>query len=324
MSRDRRAVLIVTEKFDPHADHVIRIFNERQIPFFRLNTNDFHDDMRVVAGSEDGSILLEDRWNRRHRFPDDTRCVWHRKPVDPNPPSGVTNATTAHVIERETLEFMGYLGCDRRVPWLNNPNDNRMAQRKFPQLRLAKELGLRVPRTVITNDPERAREFNRSVGGLLLCKSMKEQGFVDQTAHFIFSRRVKPGEFDAHAGEVALCPSLFQEYIEKDHELRITVIGDDVFCCRLDSQSIHGAETDWRRVDPSAVPHRIVALDAGIEAKLKQMLKQFGLRYGAFDMIVTPQGEYVFLELNPNGQWLWIELITGAPLTDALVKELTH
>jgi hypothetical protein len=324
LTTDRRAVLIVTEKFDPHADHVIKVFNERQIPFFRLNTNDFHDDMRVVAQSDGGAIVLEDRWNRRHRFPDETRSVWHRKPVDPGPPSGVTNATTAHVILHETLEFMGYLGCDRRVPWLNNPHDNRMAQRKFPQIRLAGELGLRVPRTIVTNDPARAREFSRTVEGRLLCKSMKEQGFIDETAHFIFSRKVKPDEFAAHADEVALCPSLFQEYVEKDHELRITIVGDEVFCCRLDSQSVHGAETDWRRVDPSKVPHRIVPLDPGVEAKLKQMLRHYGLRYGAFDMIVTPQGEYIFLELNPNGQWLWIELITGAPLTGALVQELTH
>jgi glutathione synthase/RimK-type ligase-like ATP-grasp enzyme len=153
---------------------------------------------------------------------------------------------------------------------------------------------------------------------------MKEQGFVDETAHFIFSRKVGAEEFSAHADAVALCPSLFQEYIEKDHELRITIVGDETFCCRIDSQSVDGAKTDWRQVDPSKVPHRIVPLDPGIEDKLRQMLQRYGLRYGAFDMIVTPQGEYVFLELNPNGQWLWIELMTGAPITNALVQELTH
>jgi hypothetical protein len=324
LTTDCRAVLIVTEKFDPHADHVIKAFNEREIPFFRLNTNDFHEDMKVGAENRGGAILLQDRWGRSHRFPHQTRAVWHRKPVDPAPPAAVENPTTAHVILHETLEFMGYLGCDRRVPWLNNPHDNRMAQRKFPQMRLAGELGLRVPRTIITNDPAQARDFSDAVGGRLLCKSMKEQGFVDETAHFIFSRKVDAAEFAAHADEVALCPSLFQEYIEKDHELRITVVGDEVFCCRIDSQSVDGARTDWRQVDPSKVPHRMVRLDPDIEAKLKQMLTRYGLRYGAFDMIVTPEGEYVFLELNPNGQWLWIELMTGAPITNALVKELTH
>jgi hypothetical protein len=318
-----KTVLIVTEKFDPHADHVIKVFKEREIPFFRLNTDDFHVDMKVAAMSDDGGILLEDRWNRAHRFPHDTLSVWHRKPVDPAPPEGVVRAPVQKVILHETLEFLGYLGCDRRVRWINNPHDNRYAQRKFPQIRLARELGLRVPRTLITNDPARAREFHASVGGRLLCKSMKEQGYVDETAHFIFSRKVASEEFEAQVAQVAHCPTFFQEYTEKDHELRITIVGDEVFCCRLDSQAVSGAETDWRQVDPSKVPHRLVDLDAGIVAKLKQILAHYGLRYGAFDMIVTPEGEYVFLELNPNGQWLWIELMTGAPLTAALVRLLT-
>jgi hypothetical protein len=318
------SVLIVTEKFDPHADHVINVFKAREIPFFRLNTNDFHVDMKVAAGSLHGSILLEDRWGRSHRFPDDTRSVWYRKPVDPAPPEAVTNPAVRHLILQETLELMSYLGCERRIAWFNNPHDNRLAQKKFPQIRLAAELGFRVPRTLITNDPQRAREFGRDVGTRLLCKSMKEQGYVDgTTVHFIFSRKVEPDQFEAHVDQLALCPSLLQEYVEKDHELRITVIGDQVFCCRIDSQAVQGAETDWRRVDPSQIPHRIVPLDESVEAALKKMLKQFGLHYGAFDMIVTPEGEYVFLELNPNGQWLWIELITGAPLTDAMVRLLT-
>ncbi len=317
------AVLIVTEKFDPHADHVIGALNARKVPFFRLNTNDFHVDTRTSAASDDGSLLLEDRWNRSHRFPDQTRCVWYRKPVDPAPPAEVADAAARHLILHETLEYLSYLGCERRRPWYNNPHDNRLAQKKLPQIKLARELGLRVPRTLVTNDPQRARDFHRAAGGKILCKSMKEQGFGEERdAYFIFSRKVSAEEFGQHVDEVALCPTLLQEYVEKSHELRITIFGDKVFCCRLDSQSVSGAETDWRRVDPSKVPHRIVKLDETIEAALKRMLAHYGLRYGAFDMIVTPEGEHVFLELNPNGQWLWIELITGAPMTDAMVRLL--
>lgn len=324
--RDARndTVLIITEKFDPHADHVIRALNDRGIPFFRLNTNDFHADLTTVATSDDGSILFEDRWNRSHRFPHDTRSIWYRKPVDPAPPVSVSSPAARHLVLQETLEFLTYPRCGR-VPWYNNPDANRTAQRKFPQIQLARELGLRVPRTVITNDPARAREFSRAVGGRLLSKAMKEQGYTDESkAFFIFSRKVDPEEFEQHADQVALCPSLFQEYIEKQYELRITIFGDRVFCCRIDSQSVEGAQTDWRRVDPSRVPHHIVPLDEGIEAALKQMMKQYGLRYGAFDMIVTPDGDHVFLELNPNGQWLWIELMTGAAMTDAMTHLLMN
>ena len=95
-----------------------------------------------------------------------------------------------------------------------------------------------------------------------------------------------------------------------------------VFCCRIDSQAVSGAGTDWRQADPFTIPHRIVDLDPTVEAALRRMLAQYGLHYGAIDMIVTPDGEYVFLELNPNGQWLWIELITGAPMAEAMTDLL--
>jgi len=323
-SSAQKSILIITEKFDPHADHVIRTFKTDGIAFYRLNTNDFHAEIKVEASSAAASIVFEDPQGRVHRFPDDTRCVWYRKPVNPNPPQSVTDPTARGLILAETLELLAYLSVERRVPWFNNPDDNRYSQRKFPQILLARELGLRVPRTLITNDPARVRAFYREIEGRLLCKSMKEQGFRDEKdGYFIFSRKVAPEEFEQHADQVAYCPTLFQEYVEKAFELRITVIGDELFCCRINSQTAKGAETDWRRIDPSQVEHEMMSLPAEIEAKLRRMLTHYGLRYGAFDMIVTPQGEYVFLELNPNGQWLWMELMTGAKMTDAIVRMLT-
>ena len=99
-------------------------------------------------------------------------------------------------------------------------------------------------------------------------------------------------------------------------------MGDAVFCCRIDSQSTAGAETDWRMVTPDKIEHRLIELDPATTGRLKEMLRLYGLRFGAFDLIVTPQGEVVFLELNPNGQWLWIELMTGAPMTAAMTDLL--
>jgi len=229
------------------------------------------------------------------------------------------------VIQQETQEFLTYLAGDDRVPWINNPHANQAARRKFPQIRMAAALGLRVPRTLVTNDAAAARAFHDDLDGRLLCKSMSAIGFEDGEQYRpIFSRRVTPDEFAAHLGQIALCPSLLQEYIDKDHELRVTIVGDDLFCCRIDSQGIEGAETDWRRVDPFAVPHRIVPPPPGVEQALRATLSRYGLRFGTFDLIVTPAGEPVFLELNPNGQWLWIEMITGAAMGEAMADLLAE
>lgn len=316
------AVLVITSRFDPHADRVIPLLGRRGVPVFRLNTDDFHADTRVAAG-EDGVLRLRSRWGRTHDFPRETRSVWFRKPSDPVAPAGLDDPQAQDLVRRETLEFLDYLGAEEGVPWVSNPRAIAWAGRKLPQLALARRLGLRVPRTLVTNDPAEAAAFHAAVGGRLLCKAMKAVGFGDGDDHrSLFARAVPESEFAAHLADIAHCPTLFQEYVEKDHELRITFLGERVFCCRIDSQGIAGARTDWRRVDPFSVPHRMVDLAPAVEAALRRMLAAYGLPFGAFDMIVTPEGEPVFLELNPNGQWLWMELITGAPMAEAMADLL--
>src|SRR5690606_10985169 len=121
-------------------------------------------------------------------------------------------------------------------------------------------------------------------------------------------------EFEENVDRIALCPTLLQEYVEKSYELRVTIFGDTAFACRLDSQVAKGARVDWRMVTPDHIPHTIVTLVNRVESALREMLRRLDLRFGAFDLIVSPEGETVFLELNPNGHWYWIELATGAPM----------
>ena len=316
------AVLIITSKFDPHADSVIPLLCARDVPVFRLNTDDFHSEISIGADDR-GAIALADRWGHTLDFPAGARSVWYRKPIDPAPPEDVTDDGAIALITGETREMLDSLAGDRRVRWVNNPHDNALARRKLGQLRMAHDLGLLVPRTLITNDPARARAFQAAIGGPLVCKALKEVGYAEgDDWRSLFARVVAADEFEAHAGAVALCPTLFQEYIEKDHELRVTFIGEAVFCCRIDSQAVEAARVDWRRVAPEVVPQRIVPLDPAVEAALRAMLAAYGLVFGAFDLIVTPEGAHVFLELNPNGQWLWVERATGAAMSAAMARLL--
>jgi len=319
----RKPILIVTEKLDTHADAVIREFNGRGQAFFRLNTDDFHTEYRSALRVDDGSVTFDDIWGRSIRFPHDVHAVWHRKPNDARNPPGIDDPGAAEMIQSETRELLNYLSSIHTRPWYNNPENNRISQRKFPQLCLAGELGFRVPRTLITNDPDRARAFEAETSSGLLCKTMKEAGYSTKDgSYFIFSRKIGKDEFDEHIDRISLCPTLLQEYIEKAYELRVTVIGDTVYACRLDSQADEEAKTDWRMVTPDRIAHSMVDLDGQVEAALKEMLRRFDLRFGAFDLIVTPEGDTVFLELNPNGQWYWIELITGAPMASAMADLL--
>lgn len=316
-------VLVVTQKFDPHTDRLLPILQRRGVPFFRLNTDDFLDEHVVSTALDRGVVRIRDAWGRTVTFPDEIAAVWYRKPVAATAPRAVTDAETARVIAAETGEFLASLWSLPVERLVNDPARNERAAHKLPQLVLAARLGLTVPRTLVTNDPAEARAFVEGLGGPATCKSMKAYGYREGgEERFIFARRVEPADFAATADAVALCPTLLQAYIEKDHELRVTIIGERTFCCRIDSQVDGAARTDWRRADPFDLPHRIVPLDATVERALRAMMAAHGLAYGAFDLIVTPKGEIVFLEMNPNGQWLWIEMITEAPMAEAMADLL--
>lgn len=124
--------------------------------------------------------------------------------------------------------------------------------------------------------------------------------------------------------QVSNCPVIIQSYIQKEFELRVTVVKDKVFACAIYSQSSERTREDWRRYDIPNTPHKIYKLPKQIEQKCVDIVKKLGLEFGCIDMIVTPGGEFIFLEINPNGQWLWIEHLTGLPIGDAISEELTR
>ena len=115
-----------------------------------------------------------------------------------------------------------------------------------------------------------------------------------------------------------------QNYVEKEFELRVTIVDDEVFACRIDSQlqeENHG-KIDWRQGYDYGLRHSIFELPKEISEKCILFLRKMGLRFGCFDFILTPGGQYVFLECNPNGQWLWIEIETGMSISTAIAKSL--
>ena len=120
--------------------------------------------------------------------------------------------------------------------------------------------------------------------------------------------------------------SFCEDYIEKQYEVRVTIMGSHVFACKIDSQAQtdETGKIDWRQGYDFDLRHEIISLPEKIEFFCRNYLKRLHLHFGCFDFIVTPDGEYVFLECNPNGQWRWIEDETGAPMSEAMVDCLVH
>lgn len=215
----------------------------------------------------------------------------------------------------------------RHAHWINDPFQTRIAHRKLLQLQVANRLGFKTPRTLVTNDAETALRFADEVGGDLAIKSLGAlnvtQDVDGQTRQFgIFTRRICRAELEEFREKVRHLPTQFQEFVEKRYELRITCVGKRVFACRIEPRPGQLTDEDCR-FDIYSLNH--VACECPeLHEKLHAYMKAFGLNFGCFDIAITKSGEPVFFECNPNGQWLWVENLTGLPIGKAIAEELLN
>lgn len=210
---------------------------------------------------------------------------------------------------------------------VNPPPFNFAFEEKCCQLWLAAECGLHIPATLYTTHLPFARDWYDRSAGALIYKPFG--GYIDliETPHRplriqrLLTNRVKAEDLVEAAGHMPT-PSIFQPYIEKQLELRIVVIGHNVFACAIHSQQSERSREDWRRYDFEHTPYEPYTLPDEITQKILAFMERTGLAFGSIDMILTPAGEYVFLELNPNGQFDWVAQRAGLPLYEHLAAML--
>jgi len=213
----------------------------------------------------------------------------------------------------------GLLAIDAR--WMSHPSAIWQAEFKPYQLQVASAIGLRIPRTVVTNDPSAVRAASAHFGELIV-KPTRTGHLINNGAEYaVYTSRIL-GEHLEQLESARWSPSIYQELIPKKYDIRVTIVGDQCFSAAIDSQSDPAASVDWRRTNNPYLPHHVVYLPAALEAALLRFMRRLGLRFGAIDLIETSDDDYVFLEVNPNGQWLWLDEMLGLGITDAVADWL--
>lgn len=200
--------------------------------------------------------------------------------------------------------------------WIDAIDTSRAADNKTRQLRLARSLGLEIPPTLITADPAAARRFFHAHDGRVIAKLQTSLVYAMHGGGGLPTRLLRPEDLDALGG-LRHCPMVFQRYIEKARELRIAWVDGRAFVGALDGR---GCGVDWRH--DATVDWTEGTLPPTIHARLAALMARLGLRQGAIDMIVTPTGEHVFLEVNPHGEWGMLERDLGLKISEALADAL--
>lgn len=208
---------------------------------------------------------------------------------------------------------------------LDPPDLVRARGHKPAQQRLAREVGLATPRTLMTNDPEEARAFVATCPGGAVAKMLSAFDVRDDQGEeqVVFTTTLRPEHLD-QLGGLRWSPMVFQERLVKRLELRVTVIGSRMFAAAVDSRAVEGAETDWRARGVSLLQRwQPYTLPSAVERSLELYMRRIGMQYSAIDVIVEPDGRHVFLEANPAGECFWLaQNSPHYPLAEALADVL--
>ena len=216
--------------------------------------------------------------------------------------------------------LLGLYNSLKTIPWLNPLRKAYKGENKYYQMDVAQEVGFIMPDTLVTNTKKMVADFLRSHEKCLfklMSQEMYDSG--DEGYKGLYTNVISMEDLSGFS-EHEENPIVLQEYIDKKFEVRYTVVGNDHFVCRIDSQKSERAKSDWRRYDIAHTPHQAIDAPENIVQKVSRMLSVLGLEYGALDFIVTPEDKWYFLEINCMGQWLWIEQLTGLPISDSIVK----
>ena len=218
---------------------------------------------------------------------------------------------------RESMTALrGLLDLLVDVPWIDPIDVNRFAENKARQLRMASEVGLVIPPTLITADPALARKFFHAHRGRVVAKLQAPLAQSMAGGGGLPTRMLAAADLDALDG-LRQCPMMFQRYVDKQYELRIAWVDGQAFVGALEG-TLCGV--DWRYESTASwEPH---VLPRAVHDRLAQLMARLGLRQGAIDMIVDPDGEYVFLEVNPHGEWGMLERDLGLPIGEAIASAL--
>jgi hypothetical protein len=314
-------LLILTNSLDATADYLVSVLNRHGIPFLRFDTN--NDVPKItIHYSGDRPILQID--GRSYR-PDDFSNVWYRRPerLQCHPFDSSPEGTYIVAEWAEALE--GFFAQIPMKRWINHPSSNFSASHKIEQLSRAKSLGLLIPDTLVTQDAEQLRTFFAQHPVGIITKPMAS-GYVERPASepdSLIYTNVVSAEHLSNLDDLANCPTLFQQLIAKRSDVRITILDDAIHAVMLIAREADGSQRcDVRRNNMDDVTYEAVTLPPDIQAKLKTLMAQYNLRFAAIDMAVGVDDRWYFFEINPNGQWAWLDLVAGMNIAGAFVEAL--
>lgn len=322
-SKQKSVVLLLTHSGDYFTvDRVADALARRGARTFRLDTDRFPREVKLTAKfTADGTThLIEDGASTLEAS--EVRSVWARKTWLPRLAEDLDPKFYDMCVRESMAALEGFLSSLHSARWVNEPGRDREAENKLLQLRIASDVGLRVPRTIVTNDPDRVRSFFAEVEGDMVAKLLRPVSIsMGADSAFVYTSLVTKEDL-AEAAMLRHSPMVFQERIAKACELRIAFVNGRLFAGAIDASHSTMGQIDWRLASPEEARWERDEVPGKVASAIEALMSKLGLVYGAVDLIRTPDGEHVFLEVNPGGEWGMLERDLDYPISEAIADAL--
>lgn len=309
-------VLLLSNRYDYTTDYITSLLYAQDVPFFRLNSDDapgldvvldpVAPELQIIGDSIEVIITPEHLQGVLYRAPTFLRLT-------------TPDADKELLAHQHWVTLFRSLVVFEHATWVNDPNRTFQAESKPYQLYLAARSGFTTPRTIISNSStlalKRLDETTRLAVKGLDTVLFREAGLEA----FGYTESADRGTFAAE--DLSALPATVQPWIDDKVDVRVTVVSNEVFAVEVrgpDSSPIRG---DWRKIKDGSLRYTPVVLPSDVVQSCLQLTTSLGLCFGAIDLLRLGD-RFLFLEINPTGEWAWLVETANLPIDQAMVKLL--
>lgn len=317
-------IIVLSNSQDATADYLCSRLHSEKFNYIRLDTDNLIETVKLSYVSNEISLIV----NGQKFKPKEIRSVWYRRPepLKSNNNKDVDEGEKKHTLNEWSAMLDGYLSHIDTKLWINHPMNNALASSKLYQLGIAEELGLIIPKTLVTQEYSQLLDFYNECQNNLIIKPISH-GYIERKDPkkdtLIYTNEVTVEQINNNKELLSLCPTLFQEKIDKTCDVRVNVIDREIVAVAIySSQNNLLQSTDIRRNNMLDVKYEVISLPSSIKTKLLKICEFYKLRFAAIDMAIDKNNRWFFFEINPNGQWAWLDLVGVTDMANLFIKSM--
>ncbi|MER0245312.1 ATP-grasp ribosomal peptide maturase [Streptomyces sp. HSW2009] len=313
-------ILVIASREDWPTDRVVKTLTDRGADVFRMDAEGFPQRLTLGGRIDDDSGWTGPLWSPYRRLDlADVAAVYYRTPKPFRIPDGMSGPERRFAAAQARSGLGGIIAA-LNCRWVSHPSAMSRAEYKPVQLDVARRSGLVIPPTLITNSPDAVRSFAADMPGPLICKPVASPVLIEgDELKTVYTCRLSEEDLVDLRG-IDTTAHLFQAWVPKAHEVRLTVVGGQQFAAEIHAGNAD-AYIDWRS-DYASLTYRTCEVPNDVAQGVERYMQALDLRFAALDFIVSASGDWTFLEANPCGQWDWIQHRTGHPIAEAIADEL--